>query len=400
MAADLRFGEDGRVEPIEIIVADLLIRPWRPDDAEALYLACQDPDIQRWTSVPSPYRRADAHEFVGVRAPAGWANGTAAPMGVFDLATGLLLGSCRLAGISPPASGDEPARSAAIVYWTVPGVRGRGIALTAVRAVATWAFSFFGLSQLIWTAELGNHAARLVALRAGVQITGEHRLVRPGQESHPLCWIGSLQPGEVTGETPERYATGSLVARRAAVFGSPVPDLPLVSGAGRLRGWRDTDVADATLACQDPESARWTAIPMPYGHTDAEFYIHQHVPMQWARGQAAGFVVADDGDRFVGSIDLRLNPADEGSAEIGFLVAPWARGRGYAPSAVRTLCAWGFAALSLERIVWMAYLGNDRSRRVAEKAGFTAEGIGRRLCVQRGRRIDAWVGARLATDPD
>ena len=54
-------------------------------------------------------------------------------------------------------------------------------------------------------------------------------------------------------------------------------------------------------------------------------------------------------DRYVGSIDLRLDPSDEGSAEVGFLVAPWARGKGYAAAAVRTICAWGFSAcLALE----------------------------------------------------
>ena len=80
-------------------------------------------------------------------------------------------------------------------------------------------------------------------------------------------------------------------------------------------------------------------------------------------------------------------------------MAPWARGLGYASAAVRTVCAWGFDALGLERIVWKAYLGNDASKRVAEKAGFTVEGVGRAVCVQRGQRLDAWVGSLLSADP-
>jgi hypothetical protein len=36
---------------------------------------------------------------------------------------------------------------------------------------------------------------------------------------------------------------------------------------------------------------------------------------------------------------------------------------------------------------------------VAERAGFTIEGVQRAGCVQRGERRDAWVGSRLATDP-
>ena len=36
------------------------LRAWRADDAAAIHDACQDPEIQRFTTVPSPYRRADA----------------------------------------------------------------------------------------------------------------------------------------------------------------------------------------------------------------------------------------------------------------------------------------------------------------------------------------------------
>ena len=39
---------------------DLVLRPKRPEDADALTAACQDPEIPRWTFVPSPYTRADA----------------------------------------------------------------------------------------------------------------------------------------------------------------------------------------------------------------------------------------------------------------------------------------------------------------------------------------------------
>ena len=53
------------MEPPKIIENDLLIRAWRPDDAESVRAACQDPDIQRWTSVPAPYRLEHAEFFVG-----------------------------------------------------------------------------------------------------------------------------------------------------------------------------------------------------------------------------------------------------------------------------------------------------------------------------------------------
>jgi len=381
------------VEPIEIIAGDLLVRTWRPEDADAVYRACQDPAIQRWTTISAPYRRSDAEAFVAKKAPQRWTTGTGAPLGVFDLTSGQLLGSHGLVSVNPVRN------SAEIGYWTAPWARGRGVALTATRAVATWAFTQLKLDRLTWSAEIGNQASRLVALRAGFHIAGEQRMAQPHLRGRRESWVGTLLPGEVTGETPARYASGSPFAQRAAVFGAGVPVLPLDGADGHLRALRAGDLPAVTAACRDPESARWTSVPSPYDDADAAYYVDDHLPGQWARGATAGFGIADPQDRYVGSIDLRIDPVDEQVGEIGFLVAPWARGLGYAPAAVRTLCSWGFTTLGLARIVWKAYLGNDGSRRVAEKAGFTIEGVGRGVCVQRGERRDAWVGSLLATDP-
>ena len=42
----------------------LLLRPWRMDDAPALAVACEDPEIARWLPmIPSPYTEETAREF-------------------------------------------------------------------------------------------------------------------------------------------------------------------------------------------------------------------------------------------------------------------------------------------------------------------------------------------------
>jgi RimJ/RimL family protein N-acetyltransferase len=96
-------------------------------------------------------------------------------------------------------------------------------------------------------------------------------------------------------------------------------------------------------------------------------------------------------------MELRIT-GDPAVADVGFLVAPRARGRGYAPAALRALCDWGFQALGLERIEWRAYVGNDASHRVAQKAGFRVEGTVRAGIPHRGERRDCWLGAILASD--
>jgi RimJ/RimL family protein N-acetyltransferase len=165
-----------------------------------------------------------------------------------------------------------------------------------------------------------------------------------------------------------------------------------------LRPAREADIPDIVAACQDPESVRWTTVPEPYTLGDATGFVNDYVPQRWLLGRGAIFVVAGPDDRYAGSMDLRLLAPTIG--DVGYLVAPWARGHGYASAALRTLCEWGFRDLGLHRVEWRAYLGNHASRAVAEKAGFTVEGVGRAVCVQRGEYRDAWLGARLRTDPE
>ncbi|MFY1598300.1 GNAT family N-acetyltransferase [Micromonospora sp. WMMD737] len=383
-----------RVEPVEITEDGLLLRPWRATDAGAVHRACQDPDIQRWTTVPRPYLPEHAHTFVTEVAPADWAKGTGAPFAVCDAATGELLASCGLVSI------DTGLRSGEIGYWAAPWARGAGVTVRAARAVARWAFDALELRRVIWQAEVGNHASRLVALRAGFRVEGRLRLADPAPGGSAEGWIGSLLPGEVPalGE-PGPAGPGTLDARRAAVFGRPQPVVFATAGPTelRLRPMEERDLDAVVDTCRDPESIRWTTVPDPYERADAESYLH-FGRGTWAGGTSACFVVADAEDRYVGTIDLRLSPADPLLADVGFMTAPHARGRGFMPAALTALSAWGFTTLGLARIEWKANVGNTASRRVAEKAGFTVEGTARGGLTHRGARVDAWVGALLAGD--
>jgi RimJ/RimL family protein N-acetyltransferase len=61
-------------------------------------------------------------------------------------------------------------------------------------------------------------------------------------------------------------------------------------------------------------------------------------------------------------------------AETGYWLGPAARGRGYATEAVRAVARHAFG-LGLTRIELLAAVGNVASQRVAERAGFTREGV-------------------------
>jgi RimJ/RimL family protein N-acetyltransferase len=384
-------------ETVRITEDGLLLRPWRPEDAKDVYRACQDPDIQRWASVPTPYGMDHAIQFVTELAPRAWAAGTGAPFAVCDAETGELLASCGLVSIDPVL------RSAEVGYWTAPWARGRGVASRATRAVCRWAFRERGLRRIIWQAEVGNHASRMVALRAGFLIEGRLRIANPHPRGVADAWVGSLLPGDLAdgAAVTGRAEPGSLEARRSAVFGTSQPVLFARTPAGeelRLRPLDERDIDPVVRTCQDPETLRWTSVPDPYQRTDAESFVHGYAPTVWRRGTGAVFAIADNADGYAGIMELRVSPADPLVADLGFMVAPWARGRGYCPAAVIAVCTWGFTALGLARIEWRAHVGNLRSRRVVEKAGFTFEGTARQALEHRGTRADAWVAALLPAD--
>jgi len=172
----------------ELTTPRLLLRPIGPSDVQAVYTACQDSAIQRWTTVPSPYRLEHAEQFACDYAPKAWAAGDAAVFAVTDRSTGELLASV---GLHFDRGRDDGI--AEIGYWTAAPARGRGITTEAVAAVCEWGFISCGVQRLEWYAEVGNAASRRVAEKAGFTIEGTLRsfLLRSTGERVD-GWVGSL----------------------------------------------------------------------------------------------------------------------------------------------------------------------------------------------------------------
>src|SRR3982751_2670129 len=77
---------------------EVALRPWRHADLLPLVKACQDPDIPRWTAVPSPYGEPDAREYLA-RAEVDRRSGRELGLAVVASSRGGLLGG----GDGPPA---------------------------------------------------------------------------------------------------------------------------------------------------------------------------------------------------------------------------------------------------------------------------------------------------------
>jgi RimJ/RimL family protein N-acetyltransferase len=116
-----------------------------------------------------------------------------------------------------------------------------------------------------------------------------------------------------------------------------------------------------------------------------------------AAGHQAAFAVTAAGDgELLGSIDLRVNPADPAIAELGYMVGPQARGRGVATRAVELITAWAFDTVAIERVEILVDPRNGPSVGVAESAGYVQEGLLRAYRPSRnGGRLDLAIFARL-----
>jgi RimJ/RimL family protein N-acetyltransferase len=193
---------DLSLRPVQLRDGELLLRPWEPADAGAVHLACQDPDIQRWTTVPVPYREEDAVGFV-TGCATRWAEGTAS-FAVVEAASGMLLGSM---GLDTTAGGG----CAEVGFWVAPEARGRGVATRALRLLCHWAFDDLGLRRLEWQAYAGNVASLRTAAAVGFRFEGTRRLGLLDRGRPTDGWVAGLlasdlvaTPGEAPSTAPAR----------------------------------------------------------------------------------------------------------------------------------------------------------------------------------------------------
>jgi RimJ/RimL family protein N-acetyltransferase len=129
----------------------VLLRPFEQGDVPAIVAACQDPEIPRWTAVPSPYTEADARAWL--------VSDEEETFAIVHKSTGELLGSI---GVRYPGSGVGE-----VGYWVKREARGGGVATRALALVARWALEERHLGRFQLRADVENEASQRVAEKAG-----------------------------------------------------------------------------------------------------------------------------------------------------------------------------------------------------------------------------------------
>jgi RimJ/RimL family protein N-acetyltransferase len=182
------------------------------------------------------------------------------------------------------------------------------------------------------------------------------------------------------------------------VAGLALPDPPLADAVVALRGWQAADVPSAIMGFADSTVQRFSWMgTAPYTEADAYgFFAHQDQARH--RGEELNLAFNDPGDprAVLGGGSIYGIDLEQGRATVGYWLTPAARGRGIATHATLLMARWAFATLAIARLELTCGPDNVASQRVAERCGFTREGVLRSYIPFKGGRRDTVMFSLLA----
>jgi RimJ/RimL family protein N-acetyltransferase len=145
------------------------------------------------------------------------------------------------------------------------------------------------------------------------------------------------------------------------------PFQPIIeTGAYTLRPPDPADIPWIFNACQDPEIGRWTEIPQPYLAEHAVAFVENRLEELWSY-----MITRTESGELLGAIGLKGLDPRTGRAEIGYWLAPEARGEGVVVVALEGLERTAAGDLGAREAVLRIADGNAASLAVARRAGYT-----------------------------
>lgn len=172
------------MEPVTLHTARLVLSVPAESDVDAIFEACQDAETQRYTTVPSPYERKHAEEFVP-KVAADWESGAHLTWAMRE--GEVLAGMIGLYRLDGRGSGE-------VGYWVSPWSRRRGLLVEAARAVIDWGFApeGLGLERIEWRAVVGNIGSARAARALGFRYEGTLRQALVDSHGRDDGWIAGL----------------------------------------------------------------------------------------------------------------------------------------------------------------------------------------------------------------
>jgi RimJ/RimL family protein N-acetyltransferase len=165
-----------------------------------------------------------------------------------------------------------------------------------------------------------------------------------------------------------------------------------------LRAFDEGDIPAVVDACSDPETKRWLPVPDPYTEAVGRSWCTEAAEGERVSGVGVHFAFGPEGDRLSGCVGLNRTDWASRVTEIGYWTGPWARGWGHTTEAVARVARWALEEQGFERIELLVAPENLASSRVAEKAGFVAEGTARNKGRTGAGRTDLQVWSLVPAD--
>ena len=153
------------------------------------------------------------------------------------------------------------------------------------------------------------------------------------------------------------------------------PAVPTVEAARlRLRGHRVEDLGDCAAMWADASVVRHIG-GRPFAAEETWSKILRYAGLWALLGYGYWAIEEKASGRYVGNVGFadfkrEVQPSFDGAPEIGWALAPWAQGKGFATEAVGAATGWGDRHLAAAATVCMIDPDNAASIRVAQKCGY------------------------------
>lgn len=174
------------------------------------------------------------------------------------------------------------------------------------------------------------------------------------------------------------------------------PDISISTDRLVLRPLDEDDIPALAEMMNDELVTAWTGIPQPYTEDRARHWVTRRAPGERTSGRGIDLAVTEFlTQRLVGIVQLGNTSWRIRSSELSYVIAPWARGEGYACEAALAVARWLFGDQRFERLELRTAAGNTASQQVAQKIGCISEGVLRNAFIARTRTEDGgWADIR------
>lgn len=140
-----------------------------------------------------------------------------------------------------------------------------------------------------------------------------------------------------------------------------------------LRRWRGSDLEPWAAMNADPEVREHLGEPWSRERSDASVARFEADFDRWGYGWSAVEVRATGEFAGFAGLDRVEEHLPFSGVEIGWRLARWAWGRGYATEAARAVLGHAFTALGLTEVLAVTTAGNLRSRAVMHRLGMVRD---------------------------